>query len=1240
MSAPKLVIYGAGGGLASLGRAFGMLQEEAPGCMEIMARSGQDLFDRKQVKNFIKEAAEADLLMVILHGGKSSCPFFDELMGAVNAPLVYVHPGDEEETALAKQHTRGMDHDIYSRTVLYLKHGGRENWFNLLKSFLPLLGVPSLEFDPPHPQPCQALYHPSLGVFENPDEYWAARGYGDEDLANEKRPIIGLWFAQYVYLEENTEPIDAIFKEVESQGCLCVPILWRRYNDPLLDVKDTKWVVENYCRHKGRPLVNAVISTMSFSLSLLCPGEQEYLRDLDVPILQAPMLMVTYEFWRETVEAVTPMDVSMSVCASETDGHLISVPSATRQVAEADPMTGARLFRYEPLPKRISKLVRLTKNWARLRIKSNHEKKVAIIFHNYPPRNDRIGCAAGLDSFASVALLVDRLKEEGYRVERTWDDPQELAREMVGALSVDQRWLTPDAMAERAAGLAGPELHKDWLRELPKANSDNMDKDWGSSPGELFVHENQVMINGVVNGNVYIGIQPPRGFIEQPEKIHDPYMTPSWHYLYYYRWIRDAFKADAVMHIGKHGSLEWLPGKSVCLSGTCYPDLAIMELPNIYPYIVNDPGEGTQAKRRSYCALIDHLIPVMTNADVYEELAEVDNRITDYLQIKDLNPQRLKVAAEEIWEAVARANLDKDLETDREEAFQDFDAFLEKLHSYLSECQDSAISDGLHIMGQVPEGERLVELATQMLRVRMGATPSLREAMAHEMGYDLDQVLANRGSRDPNGKYLTYGKALEAIHQHCLDAVGSVCREEAHHYEDSVAEALKFLAEILLPNIEGCRGEIDQAVSCLSGGYAPPGPTGSPTRGQVDCLPTGRNFFTLDPFKMPTPAAWRVGVSLGDDLVQKHREKTGEYPDNVGQLIWATSNMRTQGEEMAQALYLMGLKPVWNRTSGRVEGLEVIPLNELKFPRVDITFRTTGLFRDALPNLMQLLDKAVRMVSALKEPPESNFLRRNVIREVGELEKQGMSPEEALEEASLRVFSDPPGTYGAGVAAAIDAKAWEKADDLGEVWVTWAGYAYNKNHYGAKKPETLKRRLKHIKALFKSDDSREYDILGSDDYNAYFGGFVNAVRMVSGIQPLAYIGDASDPDRVKNRTIQEEAKHIYRSRILNPKWMKGLMRHGYKGAGDLSRTVDNSFHWDATTGVIDDWMYQGLAEKYAFDPEIQEWFKEVNPHALHNIAERLLEAINRGMWNADPETKKKLEEVYLEMEGEVEETTV
>jgi cobaltochelatase CobN len=1240
MSEKNLVIYSAvGSGLASLGRAARRFNEQNPGIMRVIARGMDDLFDKKRVSAFLGTVSKADSLMVILHGGKASCPFFDELIELAASLRLYIHPADEEETELAKAHCLDFGGDEFTRRALYLKYGGEENWLNLLRL------ESGLEAEPPAPQPCQGLYHPGFGVVESLEKYLENLGLNVDEVKNSQKPVLGFWFGQYLILDANLNHIDAMVHEIQNQGCIPICCFHRRFPDPLLDVKDIRWLFDNYFFHGGKKLIHALISPMLFSLNQNLPQQAGVLAELDVPVIQAINTFNNRKQWEETVQAVSPMDVGLSVAAPEFDGNLISVAAATREQSQRDPVTGAMLSRMEPIKERVAKIVRQAQSWGRLALKPNSKKKVAIVFHNYPPRNDKIGGAVGLDTFASISGLLADMKELGYQVEDTFSEPESLAQAMVGGLTVDQRWLTPEKMAQRAADCAGLELSGKWTDELPRANQEHIAKDWGASPGELFVHEGKVLINGQLNGNIYLGVQPPRGFIEQPEKIHDPHMSPSHHYLFYYRWLRDVFQADAVIHVGKHGSLEWLPGKSVGLGRECYPDLAIMDLPNIYPYIVNDPGEGTQAKRRSYCCIIDHLIPVMTNADTYEELAKVDELVLSYQQTRDMNPTRLPVAQKELWELVEKANLHRDLEMEREEAFEDFDAFLEKLHSYLSEVADTAISDGLHTLGKPPEGEGLVELGTQLVRLKNGDIPSLRESVARAWGYDYDYLFANRGKADPTGRHPTNAVALKAIHDKCLDLARRVAEGEAYQGlisggNPQAGEALEFLADVALPRVKQSTEETEATLHALTGGYIAPGASGCPTRGRVDVLPTGRNFCSVDPYKLPSPTAWRVGKDLGDDLVARHRGETGGPPESLGMVIWGSPNMRTQGECIAEALYLMGLKPVWNPKNGRVEGLTVTPLNELEFPRVDVTFRTSGFFRDAFPNLMELLDEAAGMAAALNEPPESNFLRRNVLREADELARQGLSPEEAWREASFRVYSDPPGAYGAGVAAAIDAKAWETSDDLGEVYVTWGGYAYGKGAYGLDKRENFKRRLKDISLVVKNEDSREYDLLSSDDYNAYFGGFVAAVKMVSGVQPRAYSGDASDPDRVKNRSIQEEAKHVFRSRILNPKWIEGLMRHGFKGAGDLSRTVDNAFHWDATSGVIEGWMYQGLADKYAFDKRMRDWLKEVNPYALQNITERLLEAIGRGMWDADPETKQRLEQIFLEAEGDLEEANI
>ncbi|MBC7323977.1 MAG: cobaltochelatase subunit CobN, partial [Moorella sp. (in: Bacteria)] len=440
----------------------------------------------------------------------------------------------------------------------------------------------------------------------------------------------------------------------------------------------------------------------------------------------------------------------------------------------------------------------------------------------------------------------------------------------------------------------------------------------------------------------------------------------------------------------------------------------------------------------------------------------------------------------------------------------------------------------------------------------------------------------------------------------------------------------------LVPALEATVEEIGNSIKALAGGFIPPGPSGAPTRGMADILPTGHNFYSIDPQAIPTRAAWEVGKKLTEALLERYQQEKGDYPENVGMVIWSTSNIRTGGDDVAQALYLLGVRPVWEEKSGRVKGLAVIPLEELGRPRVDVTIRASGMFRDAFLNVIHLLDRAVEMVAGLDEPETMNFVAAHVKAEVAALIAAGVEEEQDWEEARWRIFSDRPGTYGAGVSNLITAKNWQDAKDLGEVYVTWGGYAYSRRTYGREAQDTFRRRLATVAATVKNEDSREVDMFDSDDFYSYHGGMVAAVKAIKGELPLSFSGDSSDPRRVRVRTLEEETRHIFRARVLNPKWIESMKRHGYKGAADFAALVEISFGWDATAEVLEDWLYEALAQKYALDPGMQEWFKEVNPWALQTITAQLLEAIERGMWQAQPETAAVLKELYLDIEGELE----
>jgi cobaltochelatase CobN len=1226
---------------------------DAGGTVKVHARTQTQLFDQARQAAFVKQALSSDAVIVTLHGGKPSFPAFDRFTDALaqlpadRRPYVHIQPisGDEDSIEAAREHSTDFGQPAWDEIQRYLSCGGPLNFHQLLIYLHNrLFDDDRTDVRPAVELPHEGLYHPDMSGIPALDVYLAER-------VDPARPTVGLWFYQTYWLNNNLAFIDTIIRTVEAQGANILPVFHRRYKDAERGNRGADYIVEHFFMDGDRPRIDVLINPLMFSLTLAAPEYKTLLPRLDVPFIQTMTCLAPFAQWSESVQGLPTMDVSYSAAQPEFDGALITVPCATREEKTVDPLTGALIAKYMPIDERVEKMVRLALNWARLKRTPNNERRVAVIFHHYPPRNDRIGCAAGLDSFASVKVLLDRMRADGYRIERTFADGDALAHEMLSRMTCDRRWLPVDQLAAKAEAHAGAEHYDGWHAELPGPIREKMTEDWGKIPGELFVHDGRMHFAGMHNGNVFLTIQPPRGYLENVEKIyHDMYLSPPHHYLAQYRWIRDVFKAHVVMHVGKHGSLEWLPGKALGLSGKCYPDLAIMELPNVYPYIINDPGEGTQAKRRSYCCIIDHLTPAYTNADLYDDLGKVQGLVADHTVAVAEDPAKVEILRPMIWEAVVAASLDKDLEITREEALADFDAFLEKLHAYIEEISDTMINDGLHVLGSAPEGQRLEQFVVQMTRLANGDVPSLRESLVTAMGYDYDDVLENRGKRPGRFNGLSGAEIVSRAHQKALvlvhglaavdynaDRIPAVTADLMERPSPRVEAALTYIAETLVPNIRRCTEEIDFSLAGFGGGFVPPGPSGAPTRGQADILPTGRNFYSVDPNKIPTPAAWEVGVRLGDALIERYMEASGKYPDNIGILVYGSPTMRTRGDDIAEIYYLMGLKPVWAKGSGNVTGLSVIPLSELKRPRLDVTPRISGFFRDSFPNLVERIDEAVRMVAALKEPPESNFLRRNVYKDLEAYRRQGMSEEDAFREATFRVFGCPPGTYGAGVAELVESKNWKTQEDLGNNYIRYSSHAYGQGTYGTQKPDVYRRHLARMDVTVKNEDSREYDMMSCTDYYNYYGGMIVAAKTVRGTLPFAVMGDSADPKRVKMRTTFEEARHVLRARLVNPKWLAGMKRHGYKGAGDISHMMDVVLGWDATAEVIDDWMYEKIARAYALDPEMQRWMKEVNPFALQNILDKLLEAINRGMWKAGDEMEEALRNAYLEMEGEIEE---
>ncbi len=826
-----------------------------------------------------------------------------------------------------------------------------------------------------------------------------------------------------------------------------------------------------------------LISTLSFTVATLSEGThtestgavKDLLERLDVPVLQAVLCTTSQEEWAASDAGLTPRDTAMNVVLPEFDGRINTVAISFKEEGQFDERLGTTIKAYVPKADRVDYVARLALNFGRLRRTPNAEKKVAILFGNYPTKNARIGNGVGLDTPASVMNLLRSLKEAGYTVENIPDDGDALMHQLIDRCTNDEEFLTDDQL-RNAVGHVSLTTYERWFDELPEPARREMIAQWGLPLGQVGRIDDRLAIPGLDFGNVFVGIQPPRGFGADPMAIyHSPDLPPTHHYLAYYRWLQHEFGALAVLHMGKHGNLEWLPGKATALSAECYPEIMLSDLPNFYPYIINNPGEGTQAKRRAHATIIDHLIPPMTQAETYDDLARIEQLLDEYYRMASLDPTKLPYITGQIWSLVTKNNLDRDLKVDRCPEAEEFDGFLQEIDGYLCELGDAQIRDGLHIFGEPPKGEQLVDLLMAMTRLDNGDVPSMRKALSRASGIPDDILIGEMGERveHKQARVLimgfskgdvstgTRGDLLEILDVHgrsylreILEGLraGGKRKEMMARFAESFenpsepSQCFGFIAEEILPRLDRTTDELTNTLRGLSGRFVPAGPSGAPTRGMARILPTGRNFYSVDIHTIPTETAWKVGVQAGDRLIEKYQqENDGEFPRSVGIVVWGTSTMRTHGDDIAEILYLMGCRPVWVPESRRLKGVELIPLEELGRPRIDVTVRISGFFRDAFPNVVNLIDQAVELVATAEEPDEQNYVRRHVRREEQALGEKGMAPDQAARQARYRVFGSKPGSYGAGLLNLIDERNWKNDADLAEVYINWGSYAYTRN---------------------------------------------------------------------------------------------------------------------------------------------------------------------------------------------------
>ncbi len=1224
-------------------------------------------------QEILAAAADADVVVLRLLGGKRAMPeAFDPLVRLCHEkgiPLIAC-PGhqewDQELVTACNVPPSELD-AVFS----YMIRGGVPNFQNLFLFLSDSYLGSEYGHEAPADVPWEGVYHP-----DEPD------GMDAKDFVERRfqpdRPSIAVLFYRAHWMSGNLQTVDALVRRFEDLGANVLPVYsFSLKHNPEGNGEVNRTFSEILCDSNGDSRVHCIVNTMGMSMTDLqqdgatfATGPQvDYLDQLNVPVIQGIFSTAKESEWEESSLGLGPIDTAMSVALPEFDGRIITVPISFKEevASEASGRGGkmdARLQRNLPRPDRIDFLARLSVKWAALRLKPNSEKRIAIILSNYPTKDARVGNAVGLDTPASVINVLNAMKNAGYHVTDIPADGDELVHRIIERCSNDTDTLTEEQL-RLAAGHVSAKQYREWFSSFPKQVQDELTEAWGEPPGQVYRTGDDLAIAGIDMGNVFVGLQPPRGFGENPIAIyHSPDLAPTHHYVAYYRWVRDVFKADAMVHVGKHGTMEWLPGKGIGLSNACYPEVTLEDVPLFYPFIINNPGEGAQAKRRAHATIIDHLIPPMTTADSYGDIARLEQLMDEHYQCQTLDPAKLPLLEGQIWDMVRQADLDRDLGVDEQP--EDFGEFILHIDGYLCELKDAQIKDGLHTLGEVPKDEQMIGLLSSLTRLDTGGIPSLRRSLAEAMGLDYTSLLdepalpavdpvptpLNDGEDSPirtQGDLLERLEGLSRSAYSLMDAssfksegvAGTV--EQLLGAKDAQTNAvLNYVADTLHPALLRTTDEIDNLLRGLNGQFVPAGPSGAPTRGMSNILPTGRNFYSVDPKTIPSPTAWEMGVGLADALLAVYMEEEAAYPEMVGLVIWGTSAMRTHGDDIAQVFSLMGVKPVWQQESRRITGLEVIPLAELGRPRIDVTVRISGFFRDAFPNLIDLIDQAVQLVASLDESPEENMIVKHLMedraRDLADEQSAGLSTTDLGSSPSLyRIFGSKPGTYGAGILAAIDERNWESVQDLAEVYTAWGGYAYTRQDFGVHARDQFRRRFGQIVVAAKNQDNREHDIFDSDDYMQYHGGMIATVRALTGKNPQQFFGDSSDPTRARVRKLEDEARRVFRTRVVNPKWIDSMKRHGYKGAFELSATVDYMFGYDATAQVIEDWMYENVTESYVLDPETQAFFQQSNPWALRDIVERLLEAIERGMWeNPPPDMKEKLQKMFLDLEADLE----
>ena len=1203
--------------LSCLAQARARLASTEPGAVPSLRLANlMQLSHPMSVDLYVDTVVRASKLVIVrLLGGQSYWPYGVEQIVAAcreDGVALALLPGSDQpdaELAALCSISASAGHRLWQFCV----HGGLANANELLRYSSALLGREQ-EWLEPAPLARAGVYWPGAQL-RNVEELRTVWKPG--------LPVAAIVFYRALVQAGDAAPVDALITALAGQRLNALPIFCASLKEP----GSAELVAQLLSESDAAVVLNAT------GFAVATPGRPgegppSPLNVNGTPVLQVVFSGGSHSDWNEGTAGLSARDLAMNVALPEVDGRLLTRAVSFKATLRFDTDTQCQLVGHDPVPDRVEFVAALAARWVRLRRKSRGERALALVLANYPNKDGRLGNGVGLDTPAATVKVLQALTEAGYCVAGIPESGTALMR--VLALGPTNAAAKGRTIRERLSLAA----YQAEFATLPQSVQSSVTERWGEphlDPSFLTDEgpgRGAFAIAALRFGSVWVAIQPARGYhIDPASSYHDPALVPPHAYLAFYIWLRGVADVDAIVHMGKHGNLEWLPGKALALSRDCFPEAALGPMPNLYPFIVNDPGEGTQAKRRAQAVIIDHLTPPMTRAESYGPLADIERLADEYYEAAGVDPRRLALLSKEILEIAARTGVDKDCGITLREAP---DSALAKLDAYLCELKELQIRDGLHVFGQSPQGVQRDALLVALSRLPRGAglggDASILRALATDLeltGFDpIDcdmgapwngpRPAALAGVAEDDVWRLT-GDTIERLELLSLALVSGqqVCEARWR----CTRAVLDQIDGTLRPSVERCGdAEIGGLVAGLDGDFVLPGPAGAPTRGRPDVLPTGRNFYSIDTRTVPTPAAWQLGWHSATLLLERYRQEHGAWPRRLALSAWGTANMRTGGDDLAQALALLGVKPRWDNASRRVIGYEVMPLDLLDRPRVDVTLRISGFFRDAFPAQIDLFDAAVGAVAALEEPPASNPLAERVRADAQAMVAAGETQDNALRRASFRVFGSQPGAYGAGLQALMDERGWNDDADLARAYIAWGGYAYGAGTPGKAAHRLFEQRLADVELVLHNQDNREHDLLDSDDYYQFEGGLTATVRHLSGQQPTIYHNDHSRPHLPRISSLEEEIARVVRARVVNPKWIAGVMRHGYKGAFELAATVDYLFAFAATAHVVADHHFDAVFDAYLADDSVREFVAEHNPAALKEIAERLLEAQERALW--------------------------